>query len=235
LRQSILAIIPARAGSKGVPRKNTCPVGGAPLIAWTWRAALAAGSVERVVVSTDDPEIAALAGAAGVDAPFLRPTRLASDTASAFVVAEHALGWLAEAEGYRPDVVLWLQPTSPLRTADDIESALALLHQSDASAVVGVCEAEHHPFWSVSIDADGVLHPLVAQAAGGTRRQDLPKAYRVNGAIYAIKRHVLLEQQTFDPEPTLGYVMPAERSIDVDSPWDLHVADLVLKDRQVSR
>src|SRR5580765_4600206 len=140
----ILGIIPARAGSKGVPRKNIRTVGGAPLVSWTWKAAAAVPAIDRLIVSTDDPEIVALAAAAGVEAPFVRPPHLASDTASAFAVAEHALAWLDDTDGYRPDVVLWLQPTSPLRTDRDIEGALAMLDRHPSCAVMSVCESEHH-------------------------------------------------------------------------------------------
>ena len=234
MAQRILGLIPARGGSKGVSRKNVRLVGGAPLVCWTWIAAQAVPAIERLVVSTDDPEVASLARAAGIDVPFIRPPYLSSDTVSAFAVVEHALGWLEKAEGYRPDVVLWLQPTSPLRTAQDIQAAIALLERSSAFSVVSVCEAEHHPFWTFSMSADGVLRLLMDQGKSSTRRQELPRAYRVNGAIYLARRDVLLEQQTFDLEPSLGYVMPAERSIDVDSPWDLYLADLVLKDRAAS-
>ena len=227
----ILAVIPARAGSKGLPRKNIRPVGGIPLVCWTWMAARSVPAIDRLIVTTDDPEVVALARDAGVEVPFLRPPHLASDTASAFAVAEHALGWLDEDEGYRPDVVVWLQPTSPLRSAEDIAGAIAVHEKGQGAVVVGVCSAEHHPFWSVGMDQEGVLFPLADRGPAVTRRQDLPDAYRINGAIYVIGRDLLLAKRTFEPEPTIGYVMPIERSIDVDSAWDLHVADLVMKER----
>jgi len=229
--KGVLGLIPARAGSKGVPRKNLRLVGGAPLVSWTWAAARTVPAVERLVVSTDDPEVAALAREAGVDVPFVRPSHLASDTASVFAVAEHALGWLKDAEGYEPDVVLLLQPTSPLRTAQDIESAIVVMDRQRASAVVSVCEMEHHPFWTFSMNQDGVLRWLAEEGKAATQRQELPPAYRMNGAIYLVRRQVLLEQRTFHPEPTVGFVMPPDRSIDVDSEWDLRLADLVISAR----
>jgi CMP-N,N'-diacetyllegionaminic acid synthase len=227
---NIIGIIPARAGSKGVPRKNVRPVGGKPLIARTWEAALSSGALTRLIVSTDDPEVVTLARAAGIDVPFVRPAALASDTASAVDVAEHALAWLADEQGYRPDVVAWLQPTSPLRATEDIVGALDQMATRGASAVVTVCEADHHPLWALRMTDDGVVTPWSGAEVPG-RRQELPTAYRCNGALYLVRRELLLARRTFEPDPTLGYVMPIERSLDVDTPWDLYVADLVLRDR----
>jgi CMP-N,N'-diacetyllegionaminic acid synthase len=228
----ILGVIPARAGSKGVPRKNVRLVGGEPLVSWTWRAAAEVPAIDRLIVSTDDLEVAALARSAGIEVPFLRPPHLASDTASAFQVAEHALGWLECTEGYRPDFVLWLQPTSPLRTAEDIEGALALAERHPTySSVMSVCETEHHPFWTFTVDEQGSLQYINEANRSTTRRQELPRTYRANGAIFLVKRDVLLAHEIFDPDPTRAYIMPVARSIDIDSPWDLYLADLVLKDR----
>jgi CMP-N,N'-diacetyllegionaminic acid synthase len=228
----ILALIPARAGSKGMPRKNVRLVGGAPLASWSWTVARGLPAIDRVIVTTDDPEVAALARAAHVEVPFVRPAELASDSASLFAVAEHALRWLKDADAYEPDVVLLLQPTSPLRTSHDIEGAIAFMEQHNASSVVSICEAEHHPFWTFSRGEDGIIRFLVEQGKAATRRQELPPAYRMNGAVYLVRRDVLLEKRTFEPDPTLGYLMPADRSIDIDSAWDLQVADLVLTARQ---
>ncbi len=230
---SVLAVIPARAGSRGVSRKNLRRVGGEPLIVWTWNAAQQVTAIDRLIVSTDDPEIVGLARAAGVEAPFVRPTHLSNDTASAFSVAEHALVWLEEMDGYEPDTVLWLQPTSPLRTAHDIQAALALHGCNPASAVVSVCETEHHPMWTFLMSAEGFLQPLFNEARTVMQRQELPQAYRVNGALYVVPRTTLVAQKTLEPEPTLGYLMPHDRSIDVDSEWDLYLADLLLRDRLV--
>jgi CMP-N,N'-diacetyllegionaminic acid synthase len=214
-----------------VPRKNVRRVAGEPLISWTWTAAKQATGIDRLLVSTDDSEIIGLARAAGVEAPFMRPAHLSSDTASAFSVAEHAMAWMEEREGYQPDVLLWLQPTSPLRTAHDIEAALALHRRNPGSAVVSVCEAEHHPMWTFLMNAEGVLRPLFDEARTVMQRQELPQAYRVNGALYVVPREKLVAQKTLEPEPTLGYLMPQDRSVDVDSEWDLYLADLLLADR----
>lgn len=228
---NVLGVIPARRGSKGVPRKNVRQVGGRPLVAWTWLAALAAPSLSRLLVSTDDPAVVRLARAAGVEVPFMRPTRLASDTASAVDVMLHALEWLDHHEGYRPDAVMWLQPTSPLRTATDIEAALALFRAKRAASVVSVCEAEQHPAWMKRITPRGQLTPWDGRLRFADRRQELPPLFRLNGALYVTRTRDLLRRQTFYPPATYAYVMPRERSLDIDTEWDLRVADLVLTRR----
>lgn len=228
----ILGLIPARGGSKGVPRKNIQLVGGKPLIAWTWAAARAATSLTRLLVSTDDPEIAALARAAGVEVPFMRPAELASDTTLAIEVVLHALDYLATTENYRPAAVLWLQPTSPLRTTADIEAAVALFKAQAADSVVSVCPVEHqHPMLLKRIEAGGRLRPWLDDPAPPQRRQEMPPVFALNGAIYLTRCEVLLEQGTFHPDRTFAYVMPPERSLDVDTPWDLYLADLILTEQ----
>lgn len=227
----ILAIIPARAGSKGVPRKNLRVVGEKPLIAWTWDIARMAPSITRLIVSTDDHEVVELARASNVEVPFLRPATLADDLSLAVDVVEHTLSWLQQAESYRPDAVLLLQPTSPLRTAEDIEAAVALLMSKRAKSVVSVCSVEHHPLWTKCIDAEGQLYPWLTTKEMPQRRQELPEIFRLNGAIYLTRRDALLKHKSFHPPGTFGYVMPIERSLDIDTPWDLLLADLILTNR----
>lgn len=226
----ILAIIPARGGSKGIPDKNIAVVAGQPLIAWTIAAARAATAIDRVVVSTDSPRIAEIAVAKGAEVPFLRPAALAGDHAPGMAVILHALGWLAEHDGRRPDVVMCLQPTSPLRTAQDIDAAAAVLTQPHTDAVVSVTAAEHHPAWMKQIDPSGRLVDFGGSAAP-VRRQDLPPAYALNGAIYMARRPLLEETGDWYGGTTRAYVMPAERSLDIDTPWHLHLADLLLRER----
>lgn len=225
----ILAIIPARGGSKGLPRKNIRPVAGQPLIAWTVRAAQRATSITRVVVSTDDEEIAKTARQFGAEVPFLRPAELARDETPQTPPLEHALQWLAEKENYHPEIVVMLQPTSPLRTAEDIDLTIETLVARTADAVVSVYPAKQHPFWTKLIDAEGRLRPFIPNTpATILRRQDLPAAYSLNGAVYAVKTEVLLRCHTLFPDNLFPYVMPAERSLDIDTLQDLHVADLLL-------
>jgi CMP-N-acetylneuraminic acid synthetase len=223
---SLLAIIPARGGSRGVPRKNVRPMGGKPMIAWSIEAALKATSVARVIVSTDDEEIAAAARAHGADVPFMRPADLASDTASPVDVVLHATNTLEH-----DDWIVLLQPTSPLRTHHDIDDAVQLQKERNARAVVSVTSAQHPPQWMRRIDDRGVLVPWL----GGqepARRQDAETLYDINGAIYLLETKTLRDERTFVPDATHAYVMPAERSLDIDSEWDFHLADLVLKDNR---
>jgi CMP-N,N'-diacetyllegionaminic acid synthase len=225
-----LAIVPARGGSKGVARKNIAMVGGKPLIAWTIDAARNAASLSRVVVSTDDPEIARAAREHGADVPFLRPADLARDETPAIDVILDMLDRLYAAEDYQPDVVVCLQPTSPLRTASDIDAAIELLHARDADAVVSLTAAHPHPYWTKRMDANGWVCPFITDVPPPTRRQDLPAAYALNGAVYAARTAVLTATRSWYTARTCGYVMPAERSLDVDTPWDLKLLRLLLQD-----
>jgi CMP-N,N'-diacetyllegionaminic acid synthase len=226
----ILGIIPARAGSKGVPRKNIRPVGNKPLIAWTCEAALSAPSLTRSIISTDDQTVIDIARAMNMEVPFIRPSELASDTTLAIDVVIHALNWLSENEDYYPDFVLWLQPTSPLRTSEDIEAAISIQREKSAQSVISVCPVEHHPMWMKRIDANELLLPWDSSQEFPQRRQELPQAYRLNGAIYLTSSQVLHSERSFYPVATYAYQMPTDRSLDIDSPWDLYVADLILKD-----
>lgn len=219
----MLALIPARGGSKGLPRKNVLPLAGKPVIAWSIEAALAAPSVSRVLVSTDDVEIAETARRAGGDVPWLRPANLASDTATSLDVALHAL----DHAGSDHEWLLLLQPTSPLRTTADIEAASAM-REPGVDGVIGVCEAMTHPLLSLREDADGFVAPFV-EGTTPTRRQDLPGAYAINGAIYLVRVAALRAERTFKPTRTRPYRMPAERSIDIDTAWDLAVAELAIQ------
>ena len=225
---SILAIIPARGGSRGLPRKNVQLMAGRPLIGWSVEAARSAPVVSRVIVSTDDQEIADAAREAGAEVPFSRPTDLAGDTATTLDVVVHALDFLASSEGYEPDWIVLLQPTSPLRIADDIEAAVRLQKKRSARAVVSVSAVDHPPEWSRRLSPDGVLLPWLG-AETLARRQEGNIVYRINGAIYLIEPRTLRFEGTFFPDPTHALIMPAERSIDIDKQWDFHLANLVLK------
>ena len=227
-RPSILGLIVARGGSKSIPRKNIRPVGGKPLIAYTIDAALASGCLDRVILSTDDTEIAGVAKACGAEVPFMRPAEMAADASPVIDATLHAFQWLEKNENYFPMFGMLLQPTSPLRTAGDIQKAVALAVERGADAVVSVAEADRHPYLMKAIDAQGRLSPFVDTPLSESRRQDLPPVYAINGAIYLVKRTVLQERRSWCPAGALAYVMPAERSLDVDTPWDLKLADLIL-------
>lgn len=227
----VLAVIPARGGSKSIPRKNLAALAGKPLIVWTIEAARASQSITRLVVSTDDPEIADVAAAAGASVPFIRPTELAQDETPAIEPILHAVDWLNKHEGYRPDFVMILQPTSPLRRAEDIDAAVKLAHEHKADAIVSVSPAHKHPFWMKRVTKDGRLQDFSRQRKQYVRRQDLPPAFELNGAVYLVQRAVLMESKTFYTDRTFAYVMPHERAVDVDDPWDLYLADLILRNR----
>lgn len=223
--QKVLAVISARGGSKGVPRKNIREVAGRPLLAWSVLAALASRYVDRTIVSSDDDEIIAAARDCGAEVPFKRPPELARDDTPGVEPVLHALRVLS---GF--GIVVLLQPTSPLRTADDIDSCIEQLAASDADACVSVCEAECHPYLAYERLADGRLQSFFAEkSVGDMRRQDFPVAFRLNGAVYAARAAQLIRTRTFIGAHTVGYRMPAARSLDIDTFEDLALADAALR------
>lgn len=220
--KSVLAVIPARGGSKGVPRKNIRQVAGRPLIAWTIEAAKRSSYIDRLVLSTDDPEIIEVAKAWGCEVPFVRPAELAQDHTPGIEPVLHALDTLS---GYH--YVVLLQPTSPLRTTLDIDRCISLCDERNAHACVSVTEPRHHPHWMFTLDATQCLHPLVEQRA--SRRQDLPELFALNGAVYVAIPANLRLSRSFIGENTVAYLMPAVRSIDIDSEDDMRLADCLLR------
>lgn len=223
----VLGLITARGGSKGIPRKNLQPLAGRPLIAWTVEAAKAAKGLARIVLSTDDDEIASVCRGLGVDVPFMRPPTLAQDRSPHIDVVEHALASLETLDRFRPEYVLLLQPTSPLRRASDIEDALALATERRPNAVVSVAEAKTHPFLTKRLDENGCLVPFVESSLAYPRRQDLPPAYALNGAIFLNATKSLLRDRVFVPPGTVPLIMSRERSLDIDEPRDLRLAELI--------
>lgn len=208
----VLALITARGGSKGLPGKNIRPAGGKPLLAWTVEAARGSRYCDRVVISTDDEAIAEAALAHGCEVPFMRPAQLATDTSSSMDVVMHALQALP---GF--DLLLLLQPTSPLRTSADIDAACELLLAQQAPACVSVTPARESPYWMYSVGPDQALKPVVELPAGITRRQDLPLAYSLNGGVYLARTTWLQESRSFVTPQTVALVMPANRSLDIDT------------------
>lgn len=225
----VIGLITARGGSKGIPQKNVRPLAGKPLIAWTIEAALGSLHLERVIVSTDDEEIARVSREWGAEVPFMRPAELAEDDSPHLEVIRHALGWLESESEAEIDYLLLLQPTSPLRTSADIDEAIALCEEKDADAVVSVCRMHDHPFLSKQVTPDGRLLDFVEKPQGYLARQRLPPAYSLNGAIYMVRRNVLVERVDWYTDRTFAYIMPPERSLDIDTPWDLHLVDLILR------
>jgi CMP-N,N'-diacetyllegionaminic acid synthase len=214
---AVLALIPARGGSKRLPGKNVADVAGRPLIAWTVDAARAVSSVDRVVVSSDDDAILAAATAAGAEAPFRRPAALATDSATSADVLMHALDSLDQPFGF----AVLLQPTSPLRTAADIDGCLQLCARTGAPSAVSVSVAHPHPAWCYLRDGAGRLHAL------GAAEPDA-EVLALNGAVYAVHVEWFRANRRFVAEGTMGYVMPPDRSVDIDEPIDLEIARLRL-------
>lgn len=219
----VLAIIPARGGSRDIPSKNIVHLGGRPLIDWTIAAAIESTTVDRVVVSTDDDAIAKVAEQCGAEVPFMRPAHLASDDTPGVAPILDVAHRINEA-----GIIVTLQPTSPFRTAEDIDSAVRMVRDEGGNDFcVSVVNVKHHPNWSFRMENDGQLRryeagPLI------TRRQDLPTVFALNGAVYVARREALLEQKTLVGNRTVGSPMPAERSIDIDTPADLQLAEALL-------
>jgi CMP-N,N'-diacetyllegionaminic acid synthase len=211
----VLAVIPARGGSKGVPGKNILRIAGRPLLQWTVDAARASRHVDRLVLSSDDDDIIAAATALGCEVPFRRAAALATDSATSVDVLVDALERLPGHE-----FVVLLQPTSPLRNASDIDTALELMVERRAPACVSLRAAGDHPYWTFRLEPSGTLTRF-AEPPGGmpARRQDLPPAWCLNGAVYAARSEWFLREKRFLSEQTLGFQMPAERSLDIDT-WD---------------
>lgn len=226
-----LGIIVARGGSKGLPRKNLLPLAGKPVVVHTIEAAKGAARLGRVILSSEDDEIMRVARAAGCEVPFRRPGELAGDRSSTVDVALHALGWLEEQDGYRPEIVVLLPATAPLRRAAHIDGAVRRLEEDRAAeAVVAVTEPDYPPYWMMRV-ADGRLAWLFPEGARADHRQELPPAYRPNGSIYAIRAPILRARRTFYPTQTAPYVMAREDSINIDDAMDLRLAALLLEGR----
>jgi CMP-N-acetylneuraminic acid synthetase len=214
----VLAVVPARGGSKGIPGKNLKVIAGRSLLHRTLDQALKSSVVDEVVVSSDDAAI--LQHATEIDGvrTIARPDDLATDESAMWPVVLHALDNSAEF-----DIVVLLQPTSPLRLPSDIDDAISLLVDKGAHSVMSVCESATSPYWMFTIDEDGKLRRVLPKVPVATR-QELPACFEINGAIYAVSTRWFRQSQVFVDEETLAYVMPRERSIDVDTPEDLAVA-----------
>ncbi|UXC36800.1 acylneuraminate cytidylyltransferase family protein [Cupriavidus gilardii] len=219
-----VAIITARAHSKGLPGKNLATVGGQSLVSRAINAALESNYVDRVIVSTDGPDIAAEARKLAAEIVW-RPPYLATDDAKSIDAVCHALQSIGVAEG----ICVLLQPTSPLRTASDVAEAIKQYCKNRVGSVISVCESEHHPFKSL-INKNGRMEPLIDEQTFESPRQLLPKAVRLNGAIYVNKIEDLLAKRTFFCEPLFYYEMPRTRSIDIDESIDLMVARHLIGD-----
>lgn len=222
----IIAIVPARGGSKRLPRKNILPLVGKPLIEWTLDAAKASGVIDLIVVSTDDDDVLDIADRAQVKA-IRRPDELASDTATTVDTVLHTLGTLAE-QGTTARRIMLLQPTSPLRGVGDIRAAVERMDTTGANSVISVCEVEHPPLWCNTLPRDGSLDDFIKPGTEGKRSQDIPVFYRLNGAIYLVEVNEFIRQKSFDIAPSFSIVMDKKASIDIDDDYDLLIAEALL-------
>lgn len=223
----ILALIPARGGSKRLPQKNVRLLGGKPLITWSIETVTGISEICDVLVSTDDPQIARISKQAGAQVPWLRPAELATDTATSVDVALHGINWYEEHHG-QIDGLLLLQPTSPFRSADTVKRGIELYRENGFAPVVAVSSADNHPAWTFKIEGDKLI-PYIDASELSTRSQDLPQAYAVNGSLYLIHPRTLRETNSlFFPRPTPLIITSKKESLDVDTPYDLMLAEQLL-------
>ena len=224
MNKTFLAIIPARGGSKRLPRKNILDLCGKPLISWSIEAALKSKYISKVVVSSDDEEILNISSNFGADI-IKRPYELANDTATTFDAIKHTINNL---EKY--DYIVLLQPTSPLRNEKHIDEAIELLEEKQADAIVSVCEMDHSPLWSNTLPEDGNMRGFLREEILNKRSQDLEKYYRLNGAIYICKTDKLLENKSFFLKDNIfAYIMDRKSSIDIDEEIDFLFAERVIE------
>lgn len=226
--KSILGIIPARGGSKGVPRKNIKNIGKKPLIAWSIVEAQKSEYIDRLILSSEDEEIISVAKEYGCEVPFVRPPELAQDETLVVEVVRHVL---EELPGF--DYFVLLQPTSPLRRVEDIDHCIERCIRSYSDSSVSVTESEKSPYWMYSLEGSGMLTPVIKDVKkNNSRRQDLPKVYSLNGAVYVCRTDWFLKENVLLGEETLSYVMPKSRSIDIDTELDIKIVQLLLAEKK---
>ena len=228
---SFVAVIPARGGSKGISRKNTRVVAGKPLIAWTIEAAVASRFVDQIVVSTDDPQIADIAVRFGASVPYLRPGHLAQDDSLLVDVIRHATRWLERHQSPPPTHIVTLPPICPLITPHDIESAVQVAIRSGAAAVASISPTSDHPYLARRLNKANVLENFMRVDVESMRRQDYPPAYILNGAISVNRCESIVQDRTLLPAGAQGSVMPQSRSLAIHSLWEIHLADVILRER----
>lgn len=228
----ILALVPARGGSKRIPEKNIRVLGQDPLIVWSISAVKGIPEICDILVSTDSDEIAKVARNAGATVPWLRPPELATDTASSVDVCLHALEWY-ESKNEKVDGIMLLQPTSPFRSRDSISKGIELFRLHQHCPVIGVSPAKSHPAWCFKIEK-GAMLPFIEDGGLNMRSQDLPPAYMVNGAFYLIAPEDLRELKSFYSESMVPLVIDApEESIDIDTLWDWKLAEVISQFHQI--
>lgn len=229
MNDKILAIIPARSGSKGLKNKNIKKINGKPMISYTIEAAVKSGIFSNIIVSTDSHKYAEIAKNDGAEVPFIRPKKLGTDESTTTEVILHAISEMEKSNDERYDYFMLLQPTSPLRTAENIKKAYSLLKEKNANAVVSVCETDHNPLWSNTLDESLSLDNFIDKKKD-QRRQELPTYYRLNGAIYLAKVNYYKKYNNFYTNKSFAYIMNKRESIDVDDIIDFRLAEILLEE-----
>jgi CMP-N,N'-diacetyllegionaminic acid synthase len=224
-RKKVLAIIPARGGSKGVPRKNIRLLAGKPLLAWTIDEAKKSKYIDRLILSSEDEEIIEIAREYGCEVPFKRPIELARDDTPGIEPVIHAINTLEE----KYDFVVLLQPTSPLRTVEDIDGCIQQCVIAELPSCVSLTEAKQSPYWMYHLDDDMKLKSFVQNDEIMNRRQDLSKVYVLNGAVYVAESRFIIEHKSFLTEETAGYIMSEEHSMDIDTELDFSFCEWLIK------
>lgn len=230
--KSVLAVIPARGGSKGVPKKNIRLLNEKPLIAYTIEEAIKSKYLDKVVISTDSKEIADICKKYGGEIPYLRPKELARDDSPTVDCVLHMIEWLKNNEFYEPDYICLLQCTSPLRTFQDIDGTIEKIIDSNMDGAISVCEAEVNPYWTNVFDGNSLRY-FIEEGKQIRQRQKLPKIYRYNGAVYVIKTDIFIKEMTFEPKKITGYIMSNENSIDIDTEVDFKIAEIFVRERDI--
>lgn len=228
-KKTILAIITARKGSKRLVGKNMLDLGGKPLIAWTIEEAVKSKYIDNIIISTDDEEIIILAKKyKRINIPFIRSENLSSDKATTLDVILHSLDFY-KSKGINYDYVMLLQPTSPLRIFEDIDNSIEELSE-EIKSVVSVCETDHSPLWSNKLPNNKSMKDFLPKEIKNLRSQDLPKFFRLNGAVYISAVEYLIQEKGFLGDKTKAYIMPIERSIDIDSKMDLELCKIIINE-----
>lgn len=233
--KSVLAIIPARGGSKSIAKKNIKNLGGKPLIVYTIEEAQKSKYIDRIILSTDDREIAEIAKKYGAEVPFLRPKRYAKDTSPSISVILHCLDYLKKETNYSPEIVVFLQPTSPFRKAEQVDEGIEKIQ--DCEVVEGVCEAKQHPYFMMKREDKGYLRPYLKIKDRPLRRQDVPKLYCLNSALSIAKRDYYKRAEKTDPVAPIfngkvkGVFMDEISSLDINSEFDFLIAEAILESK----
>jgi CMP-N,N'-diacetyllegionaminic acid synthase len=232
----VLGLIAARGGSKGLPRKNIRLLCGKPLLEYTAESALSSRRLSRVVLTTDDEEIAEVGRRCGLDVPFMRPAELAADNTPTLPVVQHAIGWM-EANGEYFDAICQLQPTNPLRRPGDIDDCIESLERSDADAVMTILTvpAEYNPHWVYFRGENGGLFLSTGEVTPIPRRQDLPPSFHREGSVYVTRRDVVMKENSLYGKRVLGHLVDADQSVNIDGQKDWELAEAILSNRLVEK